>query len=265
MPTLLLSCGLQPEADELARLAESASWHLKWLTAIDSATRFHENAYAYYGDTVVGAALGRSSEIALIEPTFGLLLQIPSRYLQRHLEYTTLIEASGKTEPVFVKSANPYHRCLDSRVWMPGEILRQANELSLNLPVLIAEPVVWTVEYRIIVLERRVITFTPYVRHGVQAKVGERPQPPDDAEVAEILAGCHDFLTNISVPIPPACTMDVGLIEGRGWALVEFNPVWCSRLFNCNRRDMLPVLQRACLKRAQMNEADAHWVLDRWC
>jgi hypothetical protein len=46
--------------------------------------------------------------------------------------------------------------------------------------------------------------------------------------------------------VAEAVVMDVGYIEGRGWAVVEFNPAWCSTLYGCRPADALPVLRRAC-------------------
>jgi hypothetical protein len=204
--------------------------------------------------------IGSLSGLALIEPTLDLLLQIPSHYTHRRIDYATLAEALRRTDPVFVKSADVLNKCLVSRVWEPGQIVQQAREISPNLPVLIAEPVAWRSEYRVIVLERRVVTFSPYMRHGVRAKVGDYALTHDGEETAEILAGCYKFLADPAVSIPPTCTLDVGLIEDRGWAVVEFNPVWCSRLFGCDRSRMLPVLQRACVSRAQMDATDSQWV-----
>src|SRR5262245_38856761 len=49
------------------------------------------------------------------------------------------------------------------------------------------------------------------------------------------VAMCGRLLAERTVALPPAFVVDVGLIEGRGWAVVEFNPAWCSGLLGaCN-------------------------------
>jgi hypothetical protein len=39
--------------------------------------------------------------------------------------------------------------------------------------------------------------------------------------------------------------LDVGRIEDRGWAVVEFNPVWSAGLLNADSRAVLPALLAA--------------------
>jgi hypothetical protein len=57
--------------------------------------------------------------------------------------------------------------------------------------------------------------------------------------------------------------MDVGLIEDRGWAVVEFNPAWCSGLLGADPRRVLAVLRRACPNESVVTETDRRWVVER--
>lgn len=263
MPTLLLSSGLQPEADELAAVAERTSWDVRWINSVADATDFPDEDCAFYGDTVAGTLLGNSPQFALIEPTFDLLTRIPHRYTGRQIEHGILADARRKSEPVFVKSADACNKCLSPRVWENGAAIQCHDGTPLTTPVLISEPVAWLVEYRLIILEREVVTFSPYMRCGVRANVFGESWPHDGEEVNKILSGCHNLLADRALSIPPAVTLDVGLIENLGWAVVEFNPVWCSRLYACDRGRMLPVLRRACLKRERLDGADRRWVISR--
>lgn len=52
---------------------------------------------------------------------------------------------------------------------------------------------------------------------------------------------CSEFL-------PTAYVVDIGLIEGRGWAVVEFNPVWCSGLLGVDPDRILDVLMAAAVQ-----------------
>lgn len=260
MTTLLLSNGLQPEADELAAVAERAAWAVQWM-ACDRATELPGDELAFYGDTVVGGRLASSARLALLEPTFDLLTHIPRRYTKRRIEYATLADARRAARPAFVKSADACHKFLPPRVWEDGAKLPSPDGTSPDAPVLISEPVTWLVEYRAIVLERQAVTFSPYMRRGVRVNMAGEACPHDDGEVDELLSGCRELLSDPAVSIPPAVTLDFGLIEDRGWAVVEFNPVWCSRLYTCDRARVLPALRHACRERELLSETDRRWVL----
>ena len=62
--------------------------------------------------------------------------------------------------------------------------------------------------------------------------------------------------------LPPAVVVDVGLIDDRGWAVVEFNPVFCAGLLGADPAAVLPVLARACRPRDHLG-ADERWVIER--
>jgi hypothetical protein len=66
-----------------------------------------------------------------------------------------------------------------------------------------------------------------------------------------------------SPALPPAFVVDVGLVEGRGWAVVEFNPAWCSGLLGADPAAVLGVLERACRDADALAEEDRRWLLDR--
>jgi hypothetical protein len=63
--------------------------------------------------------------------------------------------------------------------------------------------------------------------------------------------------------LPPAFVADVGVIEDRGWAVVEFNPAWSAGLLGADPRAVLPVLRRATRRHDALDEPDARWVVDR--
>jgi hypothetical protein len=61
------------------------------------------------------------------------------------------------------------------------------------------------------------------------------------------------------VALPPAVVLDVGLIAGRGWAVVEPNAAWGSGVYGCDPAAVLPVLRRASIPRDGLTDADARW------
>jgi hypothetical protein len=59
--------------------------------------------------------------------------------------------------------------------------------------------------------------------------------------------------------LPPAFVVDVGRIDDRGWAVVEFNPVWSAGLLAADARAVLPALRRTTRKRSQLTQDDRRW------
>jgi hypothetical protein len=52
----------------------------------------------------------------------------------------------------------------------------------------------------------------------------------------------------------------VGLITGRGWAIVEGNAAWGSGLYGCDPASVLPVVRRACIPTGFAAVDDTPWL-----
>lgn len=85
------------------------------------------------------------------------------------------------------------------------------------------------------------------------ASASVTPQP--------VLEVCRRLFALSETLLPPAFVVDVGLIEDRGWAVVEFNPAWCSGLRSAKAELMLDMLRRSCRARRHLAPADRRWVL----
>ncbi|MBW3597558.1 MAG: ATP-grasp domain-containing protein [Planctomycetes bacterium] len=263
MPTLLLSRTCQPEAGKLAQMAKAAGWQHQWLRRQTTPHRLHGDDFAYYGETDLALRVMRRHRLVLIEPRFDLLARLPRQYTKRRIVYMTLGDALELSERAFVKPADCTNKAFDAAVWESGKYILCTDDLSRQTAVLVSEPVSWDVEYRVIVLERQAITFSPYIRGGWLARNGQDQWPYPEDEAAEMLDFCRQLLADSTTTLPPVFTLDVGIIEGRGWAVVEFNPLWCSGLLGCDLSNVLPALHRACCRPDQLSDADAEWVINR--
>jgi hypothetical protein len=263
MPTLLLSRTCQPEARVLAAHARRAGWGVQWLQKRHGPVHLHGREFALYAETDIALRVAKLHGLALIEPTLDLLACFPHCYLRRQVDFMSLAEAENLAEPKFIKPADCTAKVFDAAVYKEGRFILREDELSPSTPVLAAEPVDWGIEYRVIVLERRVVAYSPYICGGWLARnaEGRWPYPADEAE--QMLAFARRFLADDSIALPPAFVLDVGLIAARGWAVVEMNPAWCSGLLGCELNLMLPVLRRACRRGADLSCSDRRWVIDR--
>jgi hypothetical protein len=110
-------------------------------------------------------------------------------------------------------------------------------------PVLVSSVVKWSVEFRCFLLDREVKTFSAYLRNGeLQRDAG---YPHSDAEEVEMLAFMSRLRADARVRLPRAAVVDVGVIEGRGWAVIEQNAAWGSGIYGCDPERVLEVLRHA--------------------
>lgn len=47
------------------------------------------------------------------------------------------------------------------------------------------------------------------------------------------------------MPVPRAVVIDAGFIDGRGWAVIEFNAAWGAGLNGCNAEKVLAAIVSA--------------------
>ena len=127
-------------------------------------------------------------------------------------------------------------------------------------PVLLAEPVYWEVEFRCFVLERALMTLSPYLREGELAQIEDGSWPAAPEEMEEAARLLHLVLADVSVPLPPAVVLDVGKIKDKGWAIIEANAAWGSGIYGCSPVPVLTTLRRATLKDKAVTPADRPWV-----
>ena len=84
--------------------------------------------------------------------------------------------------------------------------------------------------------------------------------PKDEIENALQFAGL--FLKS-TVPCPPAFVLDVGLIENRSWAVIEFNECWASGIYGCDPKSVLDSLLAACPPTRTLPPTDHCWDFEK--
>jgi hypothetical protein len=214
---------------------------------------------ALFGEPLFAAVVADELGLVLLEPPFDWLSTLAAEYRQREIRYATLREARQLREAAFVKPADD--KCFLAGVFPSGVQLPGEDVLPGSTPVLIAEPVRWEVEFRCFILEREVVTLSPYLRQGELAQSPDGNWDDTRTELARTFA--QQVLSDEAVALPPAVVMDVGIIEGRGWAVVEANAAWGSGIYGCDPAAVLRVVRRACLPQDQVPANDRRWVVER--
>lgn len=257
MPTLVLSQRYSTDSSALWRAALDAGWDVERVRgfAIDPALAGRDPVL--YGETLFADAVARTLEIALLQPTDDWLPRLPERYRMRSVRLVPVDEARALTSPTFIKP--PDEKWFPARVYATGAAMDLGPEIGPDLLVLVADPVVFEVEFRIFVLERSIVASSVYIRGGDIAQVGgEWPASP--GEEAAALSFARALLADPAVELPGAVVLDVGHIRDRGWAVVEANAAWASGLCGVDPRAVLPVLRRAAVCMNKVHSEDEPWV-----
>lgn len=157
----------------------------------------------------------------------------------------SLKEAKKITERKFIKPADD--KCFEAKVYEPGEF-QPSEYISDDYPVLVSDIVEWSMEYRTFVGRGNdhhyPFTWSNYLFHGQINEPKLHHMIPGDLEHIEefmrpLLWSCHkNDMTGPAV-------IDVGVIPGKGWAVIETNQAWASGLYGCDPLKALKVMEQS--------------------
>jgi len=242
MPTLLLSARQTDDAQLLWRacialkweVVRVHGWHVPAIEAKD---------LAVYGEPLFAHHVAQTLGLKLQEPSLDWLPKLSAKWRGRDVRLTTLAEARKTSTRTFIKPAD--EKCFDAKVYSSGADLPAPGPLPEDIPVLVQEVVEWTTEFRCFVLNRKVVTLSPYWRDGRLAKDENGFWPATEEELKVALEFCERVLSDTSVAVPEAVVIDVGVIANRGWAVIESNAAFSSGMYGCDPEKVLGVLQFA--------------------
>jgi len=258
---LVLSTWSLPASRALADAARKAGWTA---SAFDEGRLPEvEGKVVFYGGTDLALTVASRLHLALLEPPLDMLARLPPRFRLRAVEYARFGDLTRLKAPTFVKPADALDKSFDPGIYSRADDIRAANAVDARTPVLVAEPVDWSAEYRCFIREGKVTAWSPYLSFGRPAWKPFSPGMLAKETPANLTGFCDRLFREAGIQFPPAFVMDVGLIDDRGWAVVEFNPAWCSGVLGADPRKVLSVLERACQDVRGLSRADRPWVLDR--
>ena len=239
MPTLILTPRFTEDAQTLWRAASQLGWRVERLPTWRVPEHLRDVLEpVLYLEALFGPTLAAQFGLTLLEPALDWLPRLPEEYRKRRVELTTLGRARENAEPVFVKPPND--KSFPAKVYAGAELPREYGD---DTPVLVAEVVRWKKEFRGFVLDRTLRTLSIYLRDGELQRECDFTQT--DAETREATEFLDAVLADARIDLPRAAVVDVGVIEGRGWAVVEQNSAWGSGLYACDPVRVLEVLRHA--------------------
>lgn len=257
MPTLLLSRRHSDDSNAMWRAALHLGWDVQRLQSYAVPAELREREPVLYAETLLADAIAEPLGLVLLEPTYDWLPRLPIRYRKREITLETLGRARQLAAPAFVKPVD--EKIFPARVYASGSEIEPTQELAADTPVLVSEPVTWTLEVRAFVLERQVAALSAYIRSGDLARSQAGEWPLTEPERAGALTFLTALLSDPEVALPAAVVVDVGFIPDRGWAVVEANACWAAGICGCDPREVLPVIRRASVPGSALSDADRPW------
>ena len=215
------------ERDAVAQAFENCGGTVHRIARFWDPPHFEPSTVRVYGADAFCLVLQQKIGFTLCSPSDELLLTVPPRFLNRQISRQTLGETPSADFPAFIKPVIPKQfrgAVYESRAAVAAE----CRGLPPDTAILVAEAVAFTAEVRSFVLDGVVLDAAVY-------------EGPSDA------AGAGEFVEALtkSMPLPRTVVVDVGLIDGRGWAVVEFNAAWGAGLNGCDAEKVLPAIVAA--------------------
>jgi hypothetical protein len=217
-----------------------------------------ETGLAIYGEPLFCAGVAEQFDRVLLEPPFEWLSRVPEDYLKRSVQFTTLKDARVLPGRSFIKPADD--KCFPARVY--GSALDFQDQVALlpdSTPVLISELVTFEVETRNFVMAGAVRTSSCYARldDGKNVKWISK-----EVEMKSMQRFMMDLLRHPEVESSQPIVIDVGWIRGRGWAVIEANPMFGSGIYDCDPKVVLDLLQYTSVPIGE-SAAYSRWIPDR--
>lgn len=238
MTTLVMSSRHTADDQALWRAAIRRGWSTERVRGI-TVPAIADDEIVIYVEALLAPTIAEALGRLLLDPPEDWLVRIPSELRNRDVELTTLGAARKLTAPTFVKPPND--KTFAARVFHSGNDLPAAFDDATA--VLVAEPVHFMCEYRCFCLDGRVVTTSPYLLRGEHAAHDDYAAPPD--ELAEASAFASQAAAATRAITPRAIVIDVGVIEGRGWSVVEANGAWGTGIYGCDPNGVLDVIRHA--------------------
>lgn len=230
-PVLLLPPDPSDESVRLWRAASAAGWSVVRAQGWRAPAGLPTAKLVIYGGELFARAmqeqLGRWPA-PLPDPSW--LCDLPTPLRRREITLTRPPHCLSAQQ--FVK---PVHdKWFPAGVYPPGHTFSDSPD-DTDDAIYVAEVVSWRTEWRLFVADG---TITAACRYAV----GGQPADDDPSGAAAAVAFGEAVLSAAGDALPAGAVLDVGEIDGRGWAVVELNPAAESALYHAPAAAILPVL-----------------------
>ena len=245
MPSLLCSSNYSLDSKILRKAAQSIGWETlrldgntipEWFSPPDSKVALFFTAPKAFS---IAKQLGLS--LAGCSPDW--TVNLPPELLNRQMKQQRLKDAVAISDPQFVKHA--VSKAFDADVYDQKTLADATKTIHPDSLVHIAEPVVWNCEFRCFVSHSNIETASVYRYQGVPVPDYDSFPEISESQMAEVYEFANSVLHHPDVKCPDAFVLDVGIIENRGWSVVECNECWACGIYDCDPASVLETLASA--------------------
>ncbi len=233
VPTVLLSQRFSTDSNEVWKAAVRLGWNVHRAIRHLPPDPLPERVFAY-GDVSFCDIMADRAGLGLLDPPDSWLARLPPDLLKRDVAFcdASRLHLWGKRS--FFKPAND--KVFSAGVYERGQDV-PTKYVDPGCPCYVSEVVAFDVEYRCHVLDGAILRAEFYRMVGAD----DEEMRPEAIEFAERVLASHAH------ELPSAVVLDVGRIEGRGWAVVEANQAHASGIYGDGK--VAPVLD-VCLRSA---------------
>jgi len=201
---------------------------------------FRTDVIAVYGEDIYAEIVAEQCNLTLTKPDDNWLSKISEEFTKRKISYGQLKD--------FVHEENIFIKCSDFKSFKAGVFdkvtdIKGFDTLDLESTVFTSEVVEWELEVRCFVFNNEIKTHSSYWRNNAFDT-----DPLSETEQKDLFEFFENFIKQYSETLPEAIVLDFGIIKGKGWALIEANPAWCSGLYACDAEKALEVIVESCVK-----------------
>lgn len=258
MPSLILSSRYSLDSQILRQTAQNLGWETLRLDGWRIPDWFDPNdeQIAFFHTAPHAFDLAEQLSRTLLGCHPNWTVQLPKKFLQRELRQISLAEASELSGESFIKHS--VSKAFPAGIYTKKTLAEATAEIPRTALIHVGEPVKWLVEYRCFVMRRTVVSISPYLRFGEVYRDNSNQLDAPDSEIREARQFA-ELVIQSGVNCPRAFVLDVGLIEERGWAVVEVNECWASGIYYCNPQQVLQALLCACVPTNNLTGEDRQW------
>jgi hypothetical protein len=259
MPSLIVSSRYSTDSQALREIAQYLGWDTlrldgrripDWFDPPDD-----QNALFFTSPLAFEIAEQLSCTMLGCPPDW--TVKLPTEFLMRELRQMTLGQALELPGKSFVKHS--VSKAFPSTIYSSAALADAASNVAPNALVHVGEPVEWSVEYRCFVIDRKIVAISPYKRYGEIINDHSNLLGATQTEIENARRMAESLFNSSIVACPPGFVLDVGFIEGRGWAVVECNECWAAGIYACDPVGVLDTLLRACVPAVTMTEEMRRW------
>lgn len=218
MTTVILSQRFSSDSQEIWKAAVRKGWNVHRAIRFQAPNPLPVDRFCY-GEVSFCDIMADRASLGLLDPPDDWLAKLPISFLGRKVDAVTALLIPYFSDRAFYKPAN-------DKVFEKG-IYERGSDVPLKYvdpecPCYVSDVVAFDVEYRFWFLD------------GVQMG-GDFYRMIGDRNEAEMLEQASEFAATVMKDhgheLPSSIVLDVGLIEGRGWAVVEVNQSHASGIY----------------------------------